>query len=625
MTARDRQALLDPARTIVFDGAMGTMLYARGVYINQCYDELNVRAPELVREVHDAYVRAGAQVLETNSFGANRVKLAQHGLEAHVVEFNRRAAEIAREAAGDRALVAGAVGPLGIRIEPFGPTSRDEARAHFREQMEALRAGGADCFIIETISDLAEMEQAILAARDVDPAMPVIAQMTIGVDGLTAFGASPEDIARSLDAWGADIIGLNCSVGPQTVLEAIEKMAPLTTKKLSAQPNAGMPRDVSGRQIYMASPEYLASYARHLLHAGAKVIGGCCGTTPEHISAMVAGMKGLTARDSGLGTRAHRPSTSESRVPSPEQRGTEPVPFATRSAWARRLAAGEFVTSVEIVPPRGVDATKMLEAVAALKAAGVHAVNVPDGPRAQSRMGALMTALLIEQRVGIETITHYCCRDRNLLGMLSDLLGASAMGLRNLLLITGDPPKMGPYPDATAVFDIDSIGLTNLVSRLNRGLDPGGHDIGTPTRFAIGVGVNPAALDAAQERKRFEYKVEAGAEFAVTQPVFDPAQLERFLASVQHVRIPVIAGIWPLTTARNAEFLANEVPGVVVPDAIVSRMRRANEKSKDHAAAEGVAIAREMLARVRGAVQGIQVSAPFGRADLAISVVRGGD
>ncbi len=340
---------------------------------------------------------------------------------------------------------------------------------------------------------------------------------------------------------------------------------------------------------------------------------------------MVAGVKGLTARDSGLGTRAHRPLTVESRVPSPEPRGTEAVPFAERSSWARRLAASEFVTSVEIVPPRGVDATKMLEAVAALKAAGVHAVNVPDGPRAQSRMGALMTALLIEQRVGIETITHYCCRDRNLLGMLSDLLGASAMGLRNLLLITGDPPKMGPYPDATAVFDIDSIGLTNLVNRLNRGLDPGGHDIGVPTRFAIGVGVNPAALDAAQELKRFEYKVEAGAEFAVTQPVFDPTQLERFLNSVRHAHIPVIAGIWPLTSARNAEFLANEVPGVVVPDAIVSRMRRANERSKDHAAAEGVAIAREMLARVRGAVQGIQVSAPFGRADLAISVVRGGD
>jgi homocysteine S-methyltransferase len=306
-----------------------------------------------------------------------------------------------------------------------------------------------------------------------------------------------------------------------------------------------------------------------------------------------------------------------------EPEGVAPARLADRSRWGARLAAGEFVTSVEIVPPRGVDATRMLESVRALKDAGVHAVNVPDGPRAQSRMGALMTSLLIEQRVGLETITHYCCRDRNLLGMLSDLLGASAMGLRNLLLITGDPPKMGPYPDATAVFDIDSIGLTNLVSRLNHGLDPGGHPIGEPTRFVIGVGVNPAAIDAATERKRFAYKVEAGAEFAVTQPVFDPAQLEKFLAGAAPLRIPVVAGIWPLVSARNAEFLANEVPGVVVPEAILARMRRANEKSKEHAAAEGIAIAREMLARVRGAVQGVQVSAPFGRADLAIQVVRG--
>jgi homocysteine S-methyltransferase len=625
MTKRDLSALLDPERVIVFDGAMGTMLYAKGVYINQCYDELNARAPELVREVHDAYVKAGAQVLETNSFGANRVKLAQHGLEGHVGEFNRRAAEIARAAAGDRVLVAGAVGPLGIRIEPFGPTSREEARAQFKEQMAALREGGADCFLIETVGDLAEMEQAILAAREVDASMPVIAQMTIGPDGLTAFGATPEDIARTLDAWGADIIGLNCSVGPQTILEAIERMAPLTTRKLSAQPNAGMPRDVSGRQMYMASPEYMASYARHLVNAGAKVIGGCCGTTPEHIAAMVAGLKPLMPRESGVGSRQQRRSAVDSRLPTPEPKGSEPIPFASRSSWAKKLASKEFVTSVEIVPPRGVDATKMLEAVRALKAAGVHAVNVPDGPRAQSRMGALMTSLLIEQNVGIETITHYCCRDRNLLGMLSDLLGASAMGLRNLLLITGDPPKMGPYPDATAVFDIDAIGLTNLVSRLNHGLDPGGHDIGKPTAFAIGVGVNPAALDAAHELKRFEYKVEAGAEFAVTQPVFDPAQLERFLASIEHTRIPIVAGIWPLVSARNAEFLANEVPGVVVPEEIVARMRRANEKSKEHAAAEGTAIAREMLARVRGAVQGVQVSAPFGRAELAIAVIRGAD
>jgi len=627
--ARDLSLLLDPERTVVFDGAMGTMLYAKGVYINQCYDELNVRAPDLVREVHEAYVKVGAQVLETNSFGANRVKLAQHGLESQVGEFNRRAAEIARAAAADRALVAGAIGPLGIRIEPFGPTSREEARAHFREQMTALREGGADCFIVETISDIAEMEQAILAAREVDPAVPVIAQMTIGPDGVTAYGATPEDIARTLDAWGADIIGLNCSVGPQTILEAIEKMAPLTTRKLSAQPNAGMPRDVSGRTMYMASPEYMATYARHLHQAGAKVLGGCCGTTPDHIAAMVQGLKPLSPRHPG------RTAVGRTRAPGAAATGTHPaaagesggvpsVPLAARSRWGKRVAAGEFAASVEIVPPRGVDATKMLEAVRALKAAGIDAVNVPDGPRAQSRMGALMTSLLIEQQVGIETITHYCCRDRNLLGMLSDLLGASAMGLRNLLLITGDPPKMGPYPDATAVFDIDSIGLTNLVNRLNHGLDPGGHAIGEPTQFTIGVGVNPAALDAENERRRFAFKVEAGAEYAVTQPMFDAAQLERFLGTITTMRIPIVAGIWPLVSARNAEFLANEVPGVVVPPEIVARMRKANERSKEHATAEGVAIAQEMLARVRGAVQGVQVSAPFGRADLAIAVVRGG-
>ena len=622
MSARDLSALLDPERVLIFDGAMGTMLYARGVYINQCYDELNVRAPDMVRDVHAAYVKAGAQALETNTFGANRMKLAQHGLEQQVGEFNRRAASIAREAAGADVIVAGAVGPLGIRIEPFGPTSRDEACAMFAEQMTALREGGADCFILETMSDLAEMEQAIRAARDVDASAPVISQMTIGPDGLTAFGATAEDIARALAEWGADIVGLNCSVGPQTVLEGIEKMAPVASKKLSAQPNAGMPRDVSGRMMYMASPEYLASYARHLLHAGAKVIGGCCGTTPEHIRAMVAGLKPLLPKHRVSATVTRTTPSAAMPAVAAEPVGVAAVGLGERSAWGARLARKEFVTSVEIVPPRGVDASRMLDSVRALKAAGVHAVNVPDGPRAQSRMGALMTSLLIEQQVGIETITHYCCRDRNLLGMLSDLLGASAMGLRNVLLITGDPPKMGPYPDATAVFDIDSIGLTNLVSRLNHGLDPGGHPIGDPTRFVIGVGVNPAAIDAETERKRFAWKLEAGAEFAVTQPVFDAAQLEKFLASVQPLRIPIVAGIWPLVSARNAEFLANEVPGVVVPEAIVARMRRANERSKEHAAAEGVAIAREMFARVRGAVQGVQVSAPFGRADLAIHVVR---
>lgn len=614
--------LVDPDAVVVCDGAMGTMLYARGVFINQCYDELNVRQPDLVRGIHADYVRAGAELLETNSFGANRPKLQHYGLEAHVREFNLAAATLAREAAGDNALVAGAVGPLGLRIEPYGPTSREEAQELFAEQMRALREGGVDCFILETFSDLDEITQAVKAARAVDPSLPVIAQVTVGPDGVTSFGVPPEEAAETLDETGADIIGLNCSVGPQTILEAIERMVPVTTKKLSAMPNAGMPREVGGRAMYMASPEYMASYARNLIQAGVRLVGGCCGTTPEHIRAMVDGVRPLvprhaTVEQSAGGGRLSRVAAHH------ESHAVPAVPLGERSSWGRKLAAGEFVTSVEIVPPRGVEPSKMLAEVRKLKEAGVDAVNVPDGPRAQSRMSAIATSVLIQQACGIETVTHYACRDRNLLGMLSDLLGASALGLHNVLLVTGDPPKMGPYPDATAVFDIDAIGLTNLVSRLNHGMDPGGNSIGAPTRYVVGVGVNPVAIDVEHELKRFAWKVEAGAEFAVTQPVFDTAQLESFVARIADAHIPVVAGIWPLVSVRNAEFLANEVPGVTVPPAIIDRMRRANEKSKDHAVAEGIAIAREMLERVRPVVQGVQVSAPFGKVELALEVFRG--
>jgi homocysteine S-methyltransferase len=613
------ERLLDPDAIVVFDGAMGTMLYSRGVFINQCYDELNLRAPDLVRDIHRQYVAAGAEVLETNSFGANRLKLTQHGLQDQVKELNRAAARVAREAADDHALVAGAVGPLGVRLEPYGPTSKDEACAIFREQIEGLAEGGVDLFILETFSDLEEIEQAIRAARLVDATKPVIAQVTIGSDYRTPYGAAPDVVVRALDAWGADVIGLNCSVGPQTILECIEKMAPLTRRKLSAQPNAGMPRDVGGRSMYMASPEYMATYARHLVQAGAKIVGGCCGTTPDHIHAMVEGIRPLAPRLASVSVRS-RPTPGAVPIAEGRPAASEPVPFGERSRWAAKLARGEFASSVEIVPPRGVDASRMLADTRRLKEAGVDAVNVPDGPRAQSRMGALLTSVLIEQQVGIETVTHYACRDRNLLGMLSDLLGAAAVGLRNLLIVTGDPPKMGPYPDATAVFDVDSIGLTNLVSHLNRGLDPGGNAIGKPTSFAIGVGVNPVAIDPEQELKRFHWKVDAGAEFAITQPVFDAAQLEKFFKRVGDTHIPVIAGIWPLVSVRNAEFLANEVPGVSVPDEVIARMRSANEKSKEHAVAEGITIAREMLDRVRPLVQGIQVSAPFGKVELALEV-----
>lgn len=607
----DFKELLEDPRPHVFDGAMGTQLYAKGVFINRSYDELNLKEPDLVRDVHRAYVKAGAELLETNSFGANQIKLAEYGLDKQVIEINAAAARLAREAANGRALVGGAIGPLGIRIEPYGPTSLDEARAVFRTQATGLLEGGVDFFILETFSDLDEIHQAILGVREAGD-LPIIAQMTVQEDGSTAYGTLPETLATQLDEWNVEAMGLNCSVGPAGILSAIEKMATATKRKLSAQPNAGLPREIQGRKMYMASPEYMAKFSQRLIRAGVKFVGGCCGTTPEHIKRIADAV------------HATSPGRISVQVSSPEKEPArvQPKAFAERSHWASKIARGELVTTVEIVPPRGIDPAKMIAGVRTLKNAGVDAVNVPDGPRAQMRMGVLPTAVLVEQSVGIEAIVHYCCRDRNLLGMLSDLLGAHALGLRNLLIITGDPPKMGPYPEATAVFDIDSIGLTNLVSRLNSGLDPGNNPIGQPTSFTVGVGVNPGAIDFEYELNRFYWKVEAGAEYAITQPVFDPEQLLRFIEEIRkrNIWIPIVAGIWPLVSVRNAEFLANEVPGVVVPQEIVQRMRVANDKGKEFAVQEGIAIAREMFKQVQPHVQGVQVSAPFGRVPLALQV-----
>jgi homocysteine S-methyltransferase len=607
------QAIADE-HVYLFDGAMGTMLYAKGVFINKCYDELNLRNPEIVLEVHRQYVRAGAEILETNTYGANRVKLRSFGIEEELRDINAAAVEIARKAAGDSVYVAGAIGPLGIRIEPYGPTALDEAREFFREQAAALRDGGVDLIIIETISNIAEVEQAILAVRDVCT-LPVIAQMTIGNDHRTIYGDTPATIARRMDAAGADVVGLNCSVGPDVMLDAVEEMSAVTAKKISCQPNAGLPREVNGRQMYMASPEYMGKYAKRLIHKGVKFLGGCCGTTPEHIKIMRDAVRPLSPRRSFV--------VIERDTLDKKNAGVEPVPMATRSNWGRKIAAGEFVTTIEITPPKGPNPDAMVKSVQSIKDAGVDAVNVPDGPRAQNRMGAIAVAVLLHQRVGIEPVLHYCCRDRNLLGMHSDLLGCAALGLRNLLLITGDPPKMGPYPDATAVFDIDSIGLTNMVSLMNRGLDLGGNPFGEATKFTIGVGVNPGHLDLDTELRRLEWKMKAGAEYAITQPVFDARQLEHFLKRIEGWDLPIVPGIWPLLSYRNAQFMNNEVPGVNVPDDVMERMRLASEKSKEHGMIEGVTIARETLARVRGAVAGVQVSAPLGRVDLALQVFDG--
>jgi methionine synthase I (cobalamin-dependent)/5,10-methylenetetrahydrofolate reductase len=611
---KDFRQLLETDRVYVFDGAMGTRLYDKGVYINRSYDELNLVAPDLVREVHEEYIAAGADIIETNSFGATRHKLQPYGLEEKTREINAAAARIAREAAGERVFVAGAIGPLGIRIEPYGPTSFDEAKEMYKDQVEGLLEGGVDLFILETFSELPVIEQAILAVRELSD-LPIIAQMTIQQDVKTIFGTGPETFTKTLDELGADIIGLNCGMGPTHVLHALEIMRGVTDKPLSAQPNAGLPRDVQGRQFYMGSPEYMAEFSRRFVQVGAKFVGGCCGTTPTHIKLIADGIRSISPRQSISDARKQIVDVVEITPVD-----VQVVPAADRSNWSRKIASGEFVTSVEVLPPKGCDAQKTLDSIRLLKDAGVDGVNIPDGPRAQTRMSAQATAVLVEREIGIEAVLHYCCRDRNLLGMMSDLLGAAALGLRNLLLITGDPPKMGPYPDATAVFDIDAIGLTNMVNKLNHGVDIGNNPIGRPTAFSIGVGVNPGAVNMEEELRRFEWKVEAGAEYAITQPVFDTDQLKRFLGMIEHVRIPIVAGIWPLVSFRNAEFLHNEVPGVNVTPEILDRMRAASEKGKEDAREEGIKIARESLIEVRDVIQGVQVSAPFGNVSYALQV-----
>jgi len=596
-------------RILVADGAMGTMLYARGVFINRCYDELSLSAPELVRAIHEEYVAAGAEILETNTFGANPFRLGSHGLADKLAAINQAAVKLAREAAGEAAFVAGSVGPLGVRIEPLGPTSFQEARAAFRQQIAALVEAGVDLLILETFGDLSELREAIFAAREAaGPEMVVVAQVTVDDYGHMPDGSAPEVFATRLDEWPADVIGLNCSVGPKVMLETIEKMMSFSRKPMSAMPNAGHPATVEGRKIYLSSPEYMAQYARRFIWAGVKIVGGCCGTTPEHIRAIKAEARSLQP------VHRHFQVTVE---PPKDKAGAAlpPLPLHHKSQLGAKLAAGRFVAFVEILPPRGADASKEIAGARLCAAHGIDCINVPDGPRASARMSAQVTCQLIQQQAGIEAVLHFCCRDRNILGIQSELLGAQAVGIRNLLCITGDPPRMGAYPTATAVFDVDSIGLVNIVRNLNRGLDIGGNPIGSQTSFLIGVGVNPGALNFEEEMRRFEWKVEAGAEFAITQPVFDVRLLERLLKRIERFRIPVIAGIWPLISLRNAEFMVNELR-VPVPDEFLARMRRA--ESGERARAEGLAIAQEMIQRVRSLVQGVQISAPFGRYEMAI-------
>src|SRR5271168_3764374 len=552
---------------VLCDGAMGTLLYAKGIFINRSYDELNVSQPDLIRGIHHEYLQSGAEIIETNTFGGNSFRLARHSMASQVREINLAGARLAREAAKSFDVwVAGSVGPLGVRIEPLGKTSFEEARAAFREQVEAMVEGGVDLLMLETFGYVEELHQAVLACRDVNPKLPIVTQVAIDEDGNCLDGSDPEAFAARLTEWNVDVLGINCSVGPVAMLDAIERVRAATSLPLAAQPNAGMPRSVEGRNIYLCSPEYMASYTRKFVAAGVQLIGGCCGTTPDHIRAMKSALR---VRDARGKTAISEAIHSGSAPLAPAS-----IPMAERSRLGAKLAAGEFVTMVEIVPPKGIDIRKEIEGARFVKSVGVDAINIPDSPRASARMSNQALSLLMQQEVGIEAILHYTCRDRNVLGIQSDLLGAAATGIRNLICITGDPPKMGNYPDATAVFDVDAIGLVNIVHNLNRGLDLGGNPIGAGTGFVIGVGANPGLPNLDEEIKRFEYKVEAGAEYVVTQPVFDLRLLEAFLRRIEHFRIPVVAGIWPLVSSRNAEFMKNGLR-VSVPDSILDRMARA--------------------------------------------------
>jgi homocysteine S-methyltransferase len=597
-------------RVIVADGAMGTMLYSRGVFINRCFDELNLSQPDLVRQIHQEYAKAGAEILETNTFGANRARLSAFGVAEKLRAINQAGVRLAREAAGDSAFVAGAIGPLGVRIEPLGPTSFAEARGIFREQAEALIEAGADLLILETFGNLDELREAVLAAREAGgDAIPIVAQVTIDDFGHLPGGTDTETFTREMNSWPVDAIGLNCSVGPKATLETIELMMQHSSKPMSAMPNAGLPTRVEGRNIYLCSPEYMAQYARRLLWAGVRIIGGCCGTTPDHIKLIRSETRSLQPTQKRLAVTVEEPQAKVHAL--------APVPAARKSKLGARLAEGKFVSFVEILPPRGVDASLEIAGARRCAEAGIDCINVPDGPRASARMSSQVTCQLIQQHAGIEAVNHFCCRDRNILGIQSELLGAHTAGVRNLICITGDPPRMGLYPDATAVFDVDAIGLVNIVNNLNHGLDIGGNPMGSQTALLIGVGANPGALNMDEEIRRFDWKVEAGAEYVVTQPVFDLDLLEAFLKRIAHVKIPVICGIWPLTSYRNAEFMVNELR-VPVPEYFMERMRGVDNAEK--AREEGVNIAREMVTRVRGMVQGVQLSAPFGRYQMALDV-----
>jgi homocysteine S-methyltransferase len=593
-------------RPLLFDGAIGTELYRRGVFLTTNFEELCLTRRELFADVHRDYLKAGAEVLTTNSYGASLARLEPYGLGDKVGTINRAAAEIAREVAGRSAWVAGSVGPSGLPSTRLLGSAASGLKDDLRQRIESLRAGGADIILIETFAQLAEVALCIEISRRIAPKLPIVATMRFESNEKLPDGSQPEEVARALVEMGADVIGVNCGEGPGLAFRVAQRMLG-AGKPVIAQPNAGSPEELEGRTIYVSNPEYFGVYGRRMLKAGIQGVGGCCGTTPEHIRRMRSALRMM--------------SHAEAKVEEQhgEDRRVERVPVPERSLLAQKMSAGKFVVSVEVNPPSGLSPRKAIEAARMLRDAGVDVINIADGPRASVRMSNLAEALLIQQELGMEVLLHVCCRDRNLLGLQSDLLGAHVLGIRNLVIITGDPPKLGDYPDASGVYDLDSIGLLKLVDGYNHGVDPAGKAMDEPTRFWVATGAEPGALDYDREIRRLERKIAAGADFVMTQPVYDPKTLERFLDDVASFKVPILLGLLPLASARNAEFLHREVPGMSIPQEIRDRMARADKGVA--ARAEGVRIAQEALLVARSRIAGAYIMPPLGHYDMAPQIL----
>ena len=609
------EALAD--RPLLFDGAMGSLLYDRGVMHTHSYDELNLSRPELIRDIHEQYRAAGADILESNTFGANRLMLARHGHADRVGDINRAAVRIARSVA-DGAFVAGAIGPTGIKFAVATESERELARSALREQIEILADEGIDLLVLETFTSIVELEAALEIARAVAPAVPRVAQMVFDANSMAEGMLAPEDVAPRLIAAGADVVGGNCGLGPPELYDVGHRLvghgAPV-----SIQPNAGLPSSVDGRKIYVANPEHFGVFARRMLKSGVRLIGGCCGTTPEHIRSMSGAVRMMG------GGNPRTSATVADFCPADIPARSAIVALADRSRLGARIAAGEFVVSVEVNAPSGTDASKALGHVRDAIGGGIDIVNVADGPRATSRMSNLAFCAQTITATSVEPILHVCCRDRNYLGLVAHLLGAHALGIRNLVIITGDPPKMGDYAFATPVYDVDSIGLLEIASAMNAGFDPAGNELAGATSFVLATGAEPAAADRDRELERLQRKKDAGAELVMTQPVYDPDTLASFIEDAAPIGLPIMVGLLPLASYRNAEFLHNEVPGMQIP--LVYRERMAAVGSGPAARAEGIAIAREALSGVQDRVAGAYIMPPFNRIDSAVAildVVRGG-